>query len=135
MPNFHDLDILARTVYGEARGEPYDGQVAVANVIINRFRSGKWFASSTISGTCLKPAQFSCWNTDDPNRAVIMNAASSTLAPFYDICIDVLWPGSVRNDPSRGATHYQRIGAGAPWAVGKTPVVTIGNHEFFKGID
>ena len=41
----YDFEIMAKTIYGEARGESRQGQTAVACVIFNRFRSGKWFAS------------------------------------------------------------------------------------------
>ena len=44
-----DVDILARTIYGEARGESEIGKRAVASVILNRYKSGKWFAGDTIA--------------------------------------------------------------------------------------
>ena len=40
----NDLDILARTLYGEARGEGTEGMEAVANVIMNRYRKPKWYS-------------------------------------------------------------------------------------------
>ena len=45
----HDIDILARTIYGEARGEKTAGKKAVACVIMNRYKSKKWFAGKTIA--------------------------------------------------------------------------------------
>jgi hypothetical protein len=65
---FDDLSVMARTVFGEARGEPYQGRLAVAHVILNRVRAGGWFGAS-VSEVCLKRWQFSCWNPGDPNRA------------------------------------------------------------------
>lgn len=58
----HDIDILARTIYGEARGEKTAGKKAVACVIMNRYKAKKWFSGKTIAETCQKPWQFSCWN-------------------------------------------------------------------------
>ena len=54
-----DLDILARTIYGEARGEKTVGKKAIACVVLNRYKSGKWFAGKTIAETCQKIYQFS----------------------------------------------------------------------------
>lgn len=61
-----DIDILARTIYGEARGEPWEGKIAVAWVVRNRAERGGWWGD-TIREVCLKPWQFSCWNETDPN--------------------------------------------------------------------
>lgn len=134
MIDFRDLDVMSRTIFGEARGEPIQGQIAVANVIVNRFRSGKWFAGKTIADTCQKPMQFSCWNEGDPTRARMVSATITDLQPFYDIAINVLW-GAI-NDPSLGATHYYADTIAAPaWSKGKIPTTKIGHHLFFKDID
>ena len=53
-----DVDIIAKTLYGEARGEGYDGMLAVATVIYNRAKHDK----DLFVKVCLKPKQFSCWN-------------------------------------------------------------------------
>jgi len=63
-----DLWIFAKTIWAEARGEPLEGQIAVANVILNRARQGGWWGDD-VAGVCCKPKQFSCWNESDPNRA------------------------------------------------------------------
>ena len=65
-----DLMIMAKTIWGEARGESYSGQVAVAWVIRNRAERGGWWGN-TIREVCLKDQQFSCWNHNDCNRAQI----------------------------------------------------------------
>lgn len=73
-----DTDILARTIYGEARGESISGQEAIASVILNRVafakRRGRYWWGNTIAGVCLAPWQFSCWNENDPNRKIIERA-------------------------------------------------------------
>ena len=66
-----DEDILARTLYGEARGEKIAGMEAIASVILNRLafsrqKNGYWWGN-TITEICRKPYQFSCWNQDDVN--------------------------------------------------------------------
>ena len=70
----HDLDILARTLYGEARGEYGTSGpaafIAIGNVIMNRFQRGGPYGK-TITEVCLKARQFSCWNSNDPNRPLI----------------------------------------------------------------
>ena len=42
-----DLEVLTRTIWGEARGELYGDRVAVANVIMNRLHAGKWYSANT----------------------------------------------------------------------------------------
>ena len=73
--NDEDVDALARTVFGEARGECLSGQEAVASVILNRVafsgrRGGYWWGN-TVYEVCHKPWQFSCWNQNDPNRRLL----------------------------------------------------------------
>lgn len=137
-----DLDILAKTIYGEARGEGALGREAVACTIINRWQSDKWFGAPSIALVCQKPWQFSCWNKDDPNLAK-MEALTLLDATFRD-CIgialtvianssDARWAG---RDKSRGATHYFADTIAAPkWAGGKKPCAIIGHHKFFKDVD
>jgi len=66
------VDVLTRTVYGEARGESEDGQAAVAWVIQNRVAKGRAHMSKTIKDVCLQPKQFSCWNSNNPNRKLLL---------------------------------------------------------------
>lgn len=133
-PDAHDIDVMARTLFGEARGEPQDGQVAVAWTIVNRWRSGKWFGALSIAGVCQKRKQFSCWNPDDPTYRSMVTAGPTTLAPFVTIARDVL-DGKIL-DPTDGATHYFADSIATPkWAIGKTPTVKLGHHLFFADID
>ena len=53
-----DLNLLARVVYGEARGEPYTGQVAVAAVVLNRVKSASF--PNTVAGVVYQPGAFDC---------------------------------------------------------------------------
>src|SRR5690349_15270839 len=70
---YHKLetDVLARTLWGEARGEGETGMQAVASVVLNRValaqERGKYWWGNNIIQVCQKPYQFSCWNRSDPN--------------------------------------------------------------------
>lgn len=64
------FEIVALTIFGEARGEPIDGMVAVGSVIRNRLYNSKQTDYHTI---CLAPEQFSCWNEYDINYPVLID--------------------------------------------------------------
>lgn len=130
-----DVDIMARTIMGEARGESEEGKIAVGWVIKNRVNAGKWF-SGDVYEVCRKPYQFSCWNQGDPSRVVIL--AARTGDPVFDECIDVarrVLSGSVP-DPTGVATHYYANYISKPaWA--DSPAiftVKIGVHLFYKNV-
>ena len=72
-----EIEVLALTIYGEARGELIEGQVAVAAVIRNRVNTRK----QTYKDICLEPKQFSCWNEFDPNYPILSGLADKMLAP------------------------------------------------------
>lgn len=129
-----DILTLARTMWGEARGEDNEGMQAVCCTIINRFNSKKWYAGKTIAETCLKPWQFSCWNPTDPNRLKMLKLTYVELKRELDLIKEVT--GGVYNDITSGATHYYNPRVCKPkWATGKVPCYSHGNHLFFKGID
>lgn len=133
-----DIDTLARTIFGEARGEPYIGKVAVANVIINRAAIGTGhphFGDGTIASACLVPWQFSCWNANDPNREVILAATDSD--PIYADCLDIATTACAKqlDDVTGKATFYYAKNSLTPdWAIDKIPCASIGNHLFFTDI-
>lgn len=134
--NAVDLDILSRTVWGEARGESHLGKIAVARVIINRFNSGKWFAGKTIAETCQKPWQFSCWNAGDPNRAKMLSL-SATDPTLQDCRVASEQSEHIGNLPDwfDAATHYHTANVHPEWAHGHSPVGQIGAHLFYTGIN
>lgn len=130
----YDVEILARTIFGEARGEPREGQVAVAWTVKNRFESKKWFSAKSVAGVCLKRAQYSCWNPGDPTYRRMVQATKLELEPFAEIGQAVF--GGSEPDPTGGATHYYAEHIASPnWAEGKQPSAIIGHHLFFAGID
>ena len=131
---FDDLSVMARTVFGEARGEPHDGRMAVAHVILNRARAGGWWGHG-ISEVCLKRWQFSCWNPGDPSRARLFQVEldDRDLLGCARACIEAL---SGVPDPTAGATHYHALKLPTPprWARGRVPDLVIGRHAFFRNI-
>ena len=128
-----DLDILARTIFGEARGELYGGKVAIGCVIMNRVNAKTWFGTGVVS-VCLSPGQFSCWNANDPNREKVL-AASIDKDAFLE-CLDVAKRtlAGEFEDLTFGSRHYLAPGANPYWAKGKEPIIQIGNHRYFNNI-
>jgi spore germination cell wall hydrolase CwlJ-like protein len=128
-----DVDVTARTLYGEARGQPLDGIIAVASVVANRARRGVYGA--TPAEICLRPWQFSCWNARDPNRPIIERVQPGTFV--FDVCrlVASLVLRGLLPDPTGGATHYHTKGVAPDWSRGKTPSAVIGDHLFFNDID
>lgn len=132
-----DIDIFARTLYGEARGESVQGIEAVASVIMNRYKSKKWYSvmngEHSITAVCLKPAQFSCWNIKDPNRTKILcvDMSNTAFALCWRIACDVAYGNT--QDTVNGATHYYAKSIKKPkWANSMKYVCQIGNHRFYK---
>ena len=131
---YEDLDVFARTIYGEARGEQDAGRVSVAYVVLNRLEKRGWYGR-TLASVCLKPKQFSCWNTEDPNRGAV-DAADLNSAVFLD-CVGVAARVLARRerDPTGGATHYHARGITPAWARDRQPSAALGNHIFYRMTD
>lgn len=126
-------DILARTLWGEARGEPVRGIEAVAAVVMNRVRRGGWWGT-TVEAVCLKPSQFSCWLAADPNRAKLERVDEDDRV--FRICLRIARraiAGSV-DDPTQGATHYHTRAVAPAWARGRDPSAEIGSHLFYNDV-
>ncbi len=138
------VDTLARTMWGEARGEPQQrlAMEAVGHVVLNRVMGARWWGSTVVE-VCRKRAQFSCWNPGDPNLQPMMQVtpADAAFALACDIATALLQrpaddPERLRNEPTRGATHYfaRSMARWPDWAVGRPVVATLGNHLFFKDV-
>lgn len=133
-----DLDTLARTIYGEARGQILQGQVAVGWVVRNRALRPRRFGAS-IKEVCLKPKQFSCWNEDDPNRKLVLAADHTKRSFLGALGVAALVMSGDFPDPTGGADHYFTVEAppGAvhwppKWSAEMRETVVIGAHRFFK---
>lgn len=127
------LDVLARTIWGEARGEGRAGMQAVACAILNRAKDPGWWGRS-VAEVCLKPWQFSCWLESDPNRAKLLavTAQDRQFAQALDLAQAAL-AGDLA-DYTFGATHYHMVEIAPGWASGHTPCAVIGRHAFYNDI-
>ena len=112
-----DLYLLARCIYGEARGECYEGQVAVGAVVLNRVKSPSF--PNTVSGVIYQRGAFTA--VDDgqinltPNQTAI-NAARDAMNGW---------------DPTYGCLYYYNpVTATSQWIFSRETVVTIGKHVF-----
>jgi spore germination cell wall hydrolase CwlJ-like protein len=131
-----EADVLARTLWGEARGEGALGMQAVAAVILNRVaiaqKKGRFWWGNTILQVCQKPYQFSCWNKLDPNFKKIADVDERDLHFATALRIARRAVIGIIDDPTQGATHYHASGILPNWASGTEPCARIGHHLFYR---
>lgn len=132
-----ELQIVACTLWGEARNQGEEGMRAVASVISNRWRTG-YRRCATARAVCLDPWQFSCWLKTDPNLPRMLAVARKPDGPYRQaltLAEELLQRTLV--DITRGARHYYAVSMRQPpkWARGKYPCVVIGDHLFFNDVD
>jgi hypothetical protein len=141
MPDGLQVDTLARTMWGEARGEP-DATLAmraVGHVVLNRVERQTYWGH-TVEDVCRKPWQFSCWNKADPNLPWLrtVTSADARYATALQLTADLLRLDDAqrhRADPTAGATHYYARRIPTPrWALGHQACARIGGHDFFNDI-
>lgn len=117
--NSSDLNLLSRLVYGEARGEPYAGQVAVAAVVLNRVKSSSF--PNTISGVIYQSGAFDVVSDGQINltpNSTAKKAAQDALNGW---------------DPTYGAIYYFNPNTATnKWIWSRPMTITIGNHRFCK---
>lgn len=115
----NNVNLLARIINGEARGESYTGQVAVGAVVLNRVNSPSF--PNTISGVIYQPGAFTAVSDGQINKPVVQSC--------YNAARDALngW------DPSGGAIYYYNPAtATSSWIWSRPVVARIGNHVFCK---
>lgn len=111
--------LLARVINGEARGEPYTGQVAVGAVILNRVRSSSF--PNTISGVVYQKGAFDCMTDGQIN------------APVSSSCIRAAQDALAGWDPSGGAIYYYNPKTATnQWIRTRQIIASIGKHVFCK---
>ncbi len=112
-----DLDLLARLISAEARGEPYEGQVAVGAVVLNRVEHPSF--PNSVAEVIYQPAAFSCLDDgqfDEPVAESAYRAAKDALNGW---------------DPSYGAIYYfNPVTASSRWIWSRPLIVNIGKHRF-----
>jgi len=123
--------LAATTVKQEAEGEPYAGKLAVAWVIRNRM-AAQFFSDGTVSGTVLRPAQFSGWNTGSTERVRCIRIDPSESQADAD-CVRAWFESAGGEDPTNGAVQYYNPALAAPsWVVAFDETAVIGQHRFMK---
>ena len=134
-----EIDVLARTIFGEARGEPIEGMEAVACVVLNRVRiseeKGRYWWGNGIIGVCQKPYQFSCWNRNDPSYQRLINVREDNIYFASALRIARRAVIGALKDVTKGATHYHADYVDPYWARGEEPVKIIGSHLFYKLVE
>ena len=119
--NSNDVNLLARLVYGEARGEPYEGQVAIGAVILNRVKDSRF--PNTIAGVIYQSGAFTAVADGQINQAMedeatVMKAARDAMNGW---------------DPTGGAVYYfNPATATNKWIWSRPLIKTIGKHRFCK---
>ena len=117
--NSSNVNLLAKAIYGESRGEPYTGQVAVGAVIMNRVKSSKF--PNTISGVIYQKGAFDAVSDGQIN----LNPDSTAKKAAQDALNG--W------DPSYGAIYYFNPSTATnKWIWSRPLTVTIGKHRFCK---
>ncbi len=116
-----DIQLMARAINGEARGEPYEGQVAVGAVILNRVKSSKF--PNTIAGVIYQSSAFTAVADGQINQPIAENST------VYKAAQDALngW------DPTGGALYYFNPDTATnAWIWSRPYIKTIGKHRFCK---
>lgn len=115
----NDMHLLARAVYSEARGEPFEGQVAIAAVILNRVRSPIF--PNTVSGVIFQPLAFTA--VADGQFYLTPDAESYRAAQL----------AANGWDPTGGALYYfNPVTATSAWIWSRPYIKTIGRHRFLR---
>lgn len=128
----NDIDILARTIWGEARGEPPGGMEAVACVAMNRVRHPRWWGYN-IPSVCFAPDQFDCWLPGDPNcdKCFAVTPNDLQFAQALDIAARAI--AGHLPDPTSNADSYVDLRESQPeWARPDKFTRKIGNHSFYR---
>jgi N-acetylmuramoyl-L-alanine amidase len=128
--SFNDQQLFAKVLWGEARGESYKGQQAVASVVMNRVNQPRWWGHD-IRSVLTKPYQFSCLNQSDPNRPKLLEVGEEdgTYRQCYFIA-GIAIAGTLI-DVTGGATSYCTLETNPNWSIGLTPTIIIGHHKFY----
>lgn len=114
-----EIEMMAKLVYGEARGEPLEGQVAVASVVLNRLKSDKF--PNTVRGVIFQPQAFTA--VSDGQYYLTPNKTA-----YRAVYLAIQgW------DPSGGALYYFNPDtATSKWIWSRPQIKKIGKHIFAK---
>lgn len=125
-------DLLARTLYGEARSEGVAGMRAVACVILRRAAHPGWWGHD-VASVIMAPWQFSCWLAEPVGELHALRMLTTADAYFRQaqaVAADALAGKLVDN--TNGANSYANLALCSPaWAQGLAPCAVIGHHHFY----
>lgn len=114
-----DIYLIARAVYGEARGEVYLGQVAVAAVILNRVKDPNF--PNSVAGVVYQPGAFDAVSDGQINLSPDEQAIRAARDAFNG------W------DPTDGCVYYYNPKTATnKWMLSKEVTLTVGNHVFCR---
>lgn len=114
-----DINLLARVISAESRGEPYLGQVAVGAVVLNRISHPSF--PNTLSGVIYQPGAFTCVTDGQINEPVTDSAKKAAQEAING------------SDPSSGAIYYYNPAKTTnQWMLSRPVITTIGKHRFCK---
>jgi N-acetylmuramoyl-L-alanine amidase len=117
-----ETDCLAKAVYFESKGEPLDGQLAVAQVIMNRAKSGRF--AGTLCGVVKQPSQFS-FVRGGGFPAIGNQAMWRQAVGVAQVAINGLWESTASD-----ALYFHARRVSPNW--GKKRVAAVGNHIFYR---
>lgn len=120
-----DLQCLAQAVYFEARGEPLDGQLAVAEVVINRTQSRHY--PSDYCSVVTQPAQFSF-----VRRGTIPQPAHASLAWKRAKAVAQIAHRGLWDSQAKDALYFHASSVRPKWSRGKTALARIDTHIFYR---
>ncbi len=143
MMRLSDLDIATCTIVGEAGGESWEGKLAVAYVLLNRWRTdkGQFARDDTLATTCLRHLQFSVWTAKDPGFSRLYEYGPK--GKVYRECMRAMLTAidEVEPDLTKGALHYHTVARPVwakswppDWARGHEPTITVGAHVFYNDV-
>lgn len=117
-------------IFAEARSEPYEGQVAVGNVIRNR-TAAKFYSDGSVVSTVTSPHQFSWMNTVDAQRSRVLRAVWED--PAWRVA-SLAWFESAHTRPVEDALWYHADYVSPDWskAAGIQFIKRIGRHLFYR---
>ena len=121
-------EVVLQTIAMESADQPFGGQVAVAQVLLNRAR----LRGTSPEVEALRPKQFSCWN--DPKWAQEWLDSHFSEATRHKAKKALKMASTPDFLKFNRLSHYHHVSIKPYWAIGHTPSLVIGSHAFYEGI-
>lgn len=127
-----DDALAVLTIWTEAQGEPFEGKVAIGEVIRERMRR-KYASDGTVAGTVVHRYQFSAWNDDQQDNELLIRAMNLNSDSKAVIECQKAWEASATTNYALKAVLYCNLDVAKPyWAKPEKLVTKIGHHSFFS---